>query len=155
MQQLRNYVNEFTGNRILNAALLSMFTAQVLKVLIIWVATKRFQPLRAFGTGGMPSSHTALVVGLAASIGKWAGLYSPSFAVSVVFAIIVMYDSSNIRRSAGEQAKVINYMMQNWDEHTDVQAPDLFAKQLKELLGHKPVEVLAGAAVGLVFGILM
>jgi len=160
MNNLRNYVNEFTGNRILNVALVSMLTAQLVKVLVVLMKSKRFDLHRLFSTGGMPSSHTAMVVGLAVSAGRVAGMYSPSFAVSVVLALVVMNDASGIRRAAGEQAKVINYMMKNWDEENQAdkparQTPELFVKQLKELLGHKPIEVLAGALIGLVFGFVM
>jgi hypothetical protein len=150
MGNARDYVAEFLGNRILLIALVSMFTAQLLKVILVLMTTRRLDLPRFFSTGGMPSSHTAMVVGLSAATGRIAGMHSPYFALSVVLALVVMNDASGIRRAAGEQAKVLNYMIRNWDS---AQTPELFVKQLRELLGHKPIEVLAGAVIGLGYGL--
>ena len=99
----------------------------------------------------MPSSHTAFTIALVTSVGKYVGLASPSFAIAACFALVVMYDASGVRRAAGEQAKILNYMMDHWKEST----PELFEKSLKELLGHTPVEVIAGALLGVAVGLII
>ncbi|MEG0825609.1 MAG: divergent PAP2 family protein, partial [Oscillospiraceae bacterium] len=100
------------------------------------------------GSGGMPSSHSAVVCACAAAVGMAEGWHSVTFAVAVVIAFVVMYDAANVRKAAGEQAKILNYMMNHWTE----MPPDLFGKQLRELLGHTPVQVIAGAALGVAVG---
>ena len=147
----RNYVDWFTGNHILNTSILAFATAQILKVIIELATHKKIDFRRIMGSGGMPSSHSAAVVSLATAVGKVCGLRSPEFAIAAVLALIVMYDASNVRRAAGEQAKILNYIMNNWDKTT----PEIFGRGLKELLGHTPVQVFAGAALGLAFGLLL
>ena len=151
MTFFRNYVDWFTGNHILNAALLAFITAQILKVIIELATNRKIEFKRIMGSGGMPSSHSASVVALATAVAKVCGTRSPEFAIAAVFAIIVMYDASNVRRAAGEQAKILNYIMNNWDKTT----PEIFGRGLKELLGHTPVQVFAGAALGLAFGLFL
>ncbi len=148
---VRNYVDWFTGNHILNVSILSFVVAQLLKLVIELGQRRKIDFQRVVGSGGMPSSHSATVVSLATSVGKVCGLHSPEFAISTVVALVVMYDASNVRRAAGEQAKILNYMMDHWPEIT----PEIFGKELKELLGHTPVQVFAGAALGLVMGLLL
>ena len=143
------YLLLISGNKILIAALLGWLIAQILKAIICLVQYKKFDIHRLTGSGGMPSSHSAFVTALATATAKYAGLDSVSFAIAAAFAIIVMYDAAGVRRAAGEQAKIINYMMDHWEETT----PDQFQKELKELLGHTPVEVIAGAILGLIIGI--
>jgi len=104
-----------------------------------------------FGAGGMPSSHSAFVTALAVTAARYCGLGSSEFALAAAFAIVVMYDAAGVRRAAGEQAKIINYMMDHWSETT----PERFHKELKELLGHTPVEVIAGALLGTLIGLLI
>ena len=140
----------FEINHSMLVAILSWFAAQCLKVIIVFLFKKKVDFRRLIGAGGMPSSHSAVVVSLAASLAKHNGLSSPEFAIAGVLCMVVMYDASNIRRSAGEQAKILNYMMDHWAETT----PEIFSKDLKELLGHTPVEVFAGAILGLLFGIM-
>lgn len=145
-----NTVKYLTGNRILNIALISCITAQILKVIITLVTERKFQLNRLFETGGMPSSHAAFVMGLVTSIGRVYGQNSPHFAIAAVLALIVMFDASGVRRAAGKQAKIINYMMENWKETT----PEIFGEKLRELLGHTPLQVIMGALLGFVIGIL-
>jgi len=140
-----------TGNHTLDIAILSWLVAQVLKGLIVLVTKRKFDFKRFLGTGGMPSSHTAFVVSLVASIGKTVGVASPAFAISACLALVVMQDAQGVRRSAGEQAKILNYMMDHWNQST----PEMFGRELKELLGHTPLEIVAGAVLGLLFGILL
>ena len=77
-----------------------------------------------------------------------AGFDQPVFALAVVVAFVVMYDAANVRKETGEQAKILNYIMKNWDEYK----PELFAEELKELIGHTPLQVAAGAVLGVVVG---
>lgn len=143
-----NYVNVLTGNLILNLSILSWAVAQVLKAVIILIMEHRFDVSRILGSGGMPSSHSAFVCACAASIGQMYGTSSPIFAVAVVVAIVVMYDASNVRRAAGEQAKILNYIMDNWND----MRPEFFTKELKTLLGHTPLQVFFGALLGIAIG---
>lgn len=140
-----------TENHIFDVSMLAWITAQVLKVIVELVKNRKLDFTRLAGAGGMPSSHSALVVALAASVCRFCGFASPEFAISTAFALIVMYDASGVRRAAGEQAKILNYMMEHWIETT----PEIFTKELKELLGHTPMEVVAGGALGLFFGIFV
>lgn len=143
-----NTVKYLTGNRVLNLAIIACLVAQILKVIIILITEHKFQLNRMFETGGMPSSHSALVVALATGIGRLQGTSSPEFAIAVCFAIIVMYDASGVRRAAGKQAKIINYMMEHWKETT----PEIFEEKLRELLGHTPFQVIMGAILGFCIG---
>lgn len=143
-----------TGNYILNVAILAFLTAQISKIIIeLWIHRK-IDFRRVIGSGGMPSSHSATVVALATSVAKVCGMRSPEFAISVILAGVVMYDASNIRRAAGEQAKRINYIMDIVGKMPNA-THEQFEKQLKELLGHTPLQVLIGALLGLAFGLIM
>lgn len=131
-------------NVVLISAATAWLSAQVLKTIFNFIKFRQFNAERLIGAGGMPSSHTALVVGLAASIGLTEGLNSSMFAMSLVLAGIVMYDAAGVRRAAGKHAKIINKLVR----HTRAEKTVRDTK-LKELLGHHPVEVLAGAALGI------
>ncbi len=146
-----NAVAYLTGNHILNVAIISFMTAQLLKVIIVLITKRKFDFTRITGSGGMPSGHSAAVCSLATAVGRTVGTDSPTFAVACLFAIIVMYDASNVRRAAGEQAKILNYMMDHWTETT----PEIFGRELKELLGHTPIQVLCGALLGIALGFLL
>jgi len=119
-------------------------SAQILKGLIEYLRTKKWNMSLFFSTGGMPSSHSALVVGMATSIGHVEGLQSPLFAIACIFAIIVMYDAAGVRRAAGKHAEIINTLVDSLERIRIT--PD---KRLKELLGHSPIEVFGGALWGL------
>lgn len=141
-------MSEFMASLGHNIILLSAFTAwlsaQLLKVLTSFLEHREFNAERLVGSGGMPSSHTALVVSLAFATGLQDGFASSTFAIAVILASIVMYDAAGVRNAAGKQAKVINRLVHQMRvEHT---LPDI---KLKELLGHTPLEVLAGAALGI------
>lgn len=131
-------------NRVLGTALLGWFVAQVLKVIIILITTRKLDLSRMLGSGGMPSSHAAFVVSLAFGIGFTQGFDSAVFALSSVFALVVMYDAAGVRRAAGRQARLLNRIVVELVEER--KKPDY--ERLKELLGHTPVEVLAGALLG-------
>ncbi len=134
------------------AALIAVFVAQGLKVLLILVTERRWMPDRLLETGGMPSSHSAAVAALTASIGVQYGVGSPFFAISAMFGSIVMYDATGIRRAAGVQAQLINDLVDElghlFDEGFQPQA-------LKTLLGHTYPQVLAGAMLGVMTGLIV
>ncbi|MBR2846952.1 MAG: divergent PAP2 family protein [Clostridia bacterium] len=138
------------SNKIIGCALMAWFVAQALKVLIDLLLKRKLNIGRMIGSGGMPSSHSAMVTALAVAVGRTEGAASVLFAICAVLAAIVMYDAAGVRRETGEQAKIINQMVENWiDDDTD------FGRELKELVGHTPLEVFAGAALGIAIGFIM
>lgn len=126
------------------------FGIQLFKVIYDLVTTKKFNFKRILGAGGMPSSHSAIVTSLATLIGKYEGITTPIFALSVVFSFIVMYDAAGIRRAAGKQASLLNKIIETPGLST-VQVQE----KLVEVLGHTPTQVLVGAIIGIVAGILL
>jgi hypothetical protein len=145
-----NIVHFLTGNLVLNLCICSWLIAQVLKVVISLIKEKKLDFHYLLSSGGMPSSHSSTVCTCAVSVGYLAGWSSFSFAIATVMAVIVMYDAANVRKAAGEQAKILNYMMDHWKE----MRPAFLSKELKELLGHTPLQVFAGAALGIVIGLV-
>lgn len=141
------------------SALISIVFAQTIKVPIHLIVMKEFKPELVFSTGGMPSSHSAAVAALTTSIGITEGVQSPLFAVALIFSIIVMFDSSGVRRQAGEQAILLNQLINDFqyfaEEVKDWKHKKEFEKreEIKELLGHQPIEVLIGglSGVGIAF----
>ncbi len=132
-------------NKVLVSCMVSWFIAQTLKIILSLYKDKKLDLTRFVGAGGMPSSHTAFVMSLATAVGKINGWDSPSFAISIVLAFIVMYDAAGVRRAAGNQAKILNIIINDLAQHKP-----LGEEKLKELLGHTPVEVLAGALLGII-----
>lgn len=131
-------------NVVLMTAVTAWFLAQILKTLTSFWKQREFKAERLVGAGGMPSSHTSLVVSLATAVALRDGPESPLFAMAVVLAGIVMYDAAGVRRAAGKQARVLNKLVREMRvEHTFKES------RLKELLGHTPLEVLAGALLGI------
>ena len=133
------------NNPIFTTALLAWFIAQVLKVIFVLASQRKMDFSRFIGAGGMPSSHSAFVVSLATSVGRHAGTETSIFAVALSFALVVMYDASGVRRAAGQQARILNKLVEQWGKKD----PHFVEEQLKELLGHTPFEVLVGAFLGL------
>ncbi len=131
-------------------AIICWFIAQVIKVISVIVTDKRVDFGRFIGAGGMPSSHAAFVTGLATAVGLNCGFSSEEFAISAVLALVVMYDAAGVRRAAGEQAKILNKIVSEWGEqnykNTEV--------RLKELLGHTPKQVFAGAILGIAIAMI-
>lgn len=123
--------------------------------------TKEFIPGLAFSTGGMPSSHSAAVAALTTGVGIIEGVTSTVFAVSCVFSIIIMFDASGVRRQAGEQAVVLNQLIKDFqlfvDGAKDWNKKEEFQKrqELKELLGHQPIEVFFGGLSGILIAFLL
>ena len=137
---------EILRNQILLCAMTSWFVAQALKVPIYYLVEHEFNWRRWLGSGGMPSSHTALVVSLAAMVGARLGFDTGEFAISFALAIIVMYDAAGVRRETGTQAAVINKILHDML----VDGKHITEDELKELIGHTPLEVFAGALLGLI-----
>ena len=151
MQLIQNILSV---NQILTASLLSWFVAQVLKTIINFILLGKFQLERMWGDGGMPSAHSATVCAMAIVTGRSAGVSSPIFAVACVVAIITMHDAMGVRRETGEQAKVLNKMLEQWIEVTEKNNPFLQNMHLKEMVGHTPLQVMAGFALGILVGFL-
>ena len=125
------------------------FFIQLFKLIYDLVTTKKFNFKRILGAGGMPSSHSAVVVALCTMIGKQYGINSAIFGLSVIFAFVVMYDACGVRRAAGKQAELLNKL---------VETPGLtglqVSERLVEVLGHTPFQVLVGALIGLIVGLI-
>ena len=141
-----NFWNEILGNQVLVCSVMGWTVAQVLKTIIDFVLNRSFNPERLFGSGGMPSSHSATVCALTTASGIKYGAGSFEFAVSFVLSMIVMYDAMNVRMETGKQAKLLNRVFfENILELDGV----LLQERLKEYVGHTPVQVVAGAVLGI------
>ena len=143
------------------ASIASIFFAQAVKVPIQFIASRHFNPTLAFSTGGMPSSHSAAVTALATGVGIEQGFDSSIFAVACVFTIIVMFDSTGVRRQTGEQAIMLNILVKDFNrivhEAKDWGNKEEYQKkeELKELLGHQPIEVFFGGLTGILLTFLL
>ena len=131
------------------AALAGWFGAQFIKMVRSLIATHRLDLSYFVSSGGMPSAHSALVTALATAVGRSQGLGSPIFAIAVIFASIVMYDAAGVRLAVSMQARVLNHMLDDFFHERGIQP-----KRLREFIGHTPREVLVGAAVGILIGVL-
>ncbi len=140
------------NNRIIDIVFVALFTAQAMKVVISLIFEKKFNFRKFIETGSMPSSHTASVVALTTSIGLKEGFSSSMFAISSVFAIVIMYDATGVRRAAGKQASVLNKIVANIKKR---EGYSLIEGNLKELLGHTPLEVLGGMVLGIAISLIM
>ena len=136
-------------NEIFVTVLSAWFIAQSAKVFLGVISEKRFNFRWFVDTGGMPSSHAATVSALATAIGLKYGFSSSIFAVTLVFAWIILMDAHGFRRSAGKQAEILNMVLDDiyWKKK-------IKEERLKELLGHTPVEVLIGATIGILVAII-
>ena len=139
-------------NPCLMPAAVGWVSSQIIKVLLNLMLLRRLDVTRFVGAGGMPSAHSAFVTALAASMGLNYGFDSAYFAIAAALAVVVMYDAAGVRRAAGKQAakinKIIKHLMDKRSGYQDTQ------EQLRELLGHTPLEVLAGALLGIIMAIL-
>ena len=131
-------------NRVLWCAVAAWFTAQALKIPTYWLVEKKLDFGRFFGSGGMPSSHTAFVTSLAIMVGATLGFDSACFAIAVILAAIVMYDASGVRHETGVQGQVLNEIVRK----VFVDGQPITDVELKELVGHTKVEVAGGFVVG-------
>jgi acid phosphatase family membrane protein YuiD len=143
-------MQELWNNHILMASLLAWAIAQVSKTIYECVRYRELKFSRLVSSGGMPSSHSALVTGLATATGRVAGLDSPFFAIAAVLAGIVMYDAAGVRRAVSIQARILNQMIDD-----AFQGKPFAEKRLRELIGHTPVQVLVGALLGIGIGLIV
>ncbi|WP_077327733.1 divergent PAP2 family protein [Virgibacillus siamensis] len=152
---------DFFANFPLWAALAAIVFAQVVKIPLRFAVTGEFKPGLAFSTGGMPSSHSAAVAALTTGVGIMEGVTSTMFAIAAIFSIIIMFDASGVRRQAGEQAVVLNKLVKDfqyfvdgakgWNRKEEYEK----RKELKELLGHQPIEVFFGGLSGIAIAFLV
>ena len=138
-----------TGYEAIISGIAAAFFAQVLKFIIFAIRTKKINFKIFTTTGGMPSSHSAGVMGLSTIVGIIQGFDSALFAVALGFSLIIMYDAAGLRRAAGKTAACLNRMMDDFYHH-DMQAA---GGKLKELLGHTPLQVVMGALYGTAFAL--
>lgn len=144
--------NDIIGNQVLIASVIGWSVAQVLKTIIDWSLNKQFTAERLVGSGGMPSSHSSTVCALVTSSGYCYGVGSFEFAVSFVFAAVVMYDAIGVRQETGKQAKLLNMILKQHSFKLDTQE---FQETLKEFVGHTPLQVVAGAILGIIIAIIV
>lgn len=142
-----NILNDILHNKFLWVPFFTWLAIQIFKVIYDSISSKKLNLKRLFGAGGMPSSHTAIVMAITVMIGKEVGFGSFAFAACLIFSLIVMYDAAGVRRAAGEQASVLNKI---------IETPGLSGlevqKRLMEALGHTPTQVLVGAIIGIIVG---
>ncbi len=143
-------IKELISNYFIDVAVISWLSAQILKTLFEFIMTKKFNPERLVGAGGMPSAHSALVCSVTVAMARKIGFNSPEFAICFIVAGVVMYDAMGVRRAAGEQAKVLNKLV--FEDKGNAHRPE---KALKEFLGHTPLEVLGGALLGILVAALV
>ena len=144
-----NTIVSIITNKYLDIPFRLWFAVQTFKVIHELIKTKHFNFKRILGAGGMPSSHSAVVVSLATLVGKYQGVDTPIFAVATIFAFIVMYDAAGVRRAAGKQAKLLNKIIETPGmSYLEVQ------EKLVEVLGHSPIQVIVGATLGLIVGLI-
>ena len=131
-------------NHVLLAGMIAWSIAQIVKVPLEYLQTRRWNWVLLLRAGGMPSSHSALVTGMAHGIGLFIGWDSPLFAIAIAFAMVVVYDATGIRRQAGMHAAVINTMIEDL-----ASGHPLKGEQLREVLGHTPLEAFGGVVLGI------
>lgn len=152
---------QFFQNKVLFAAALSWLCAQVSKVILTLIFTRKLNAERLWGAGGMPSAHSAMVSALTIAVARFDGVQSSVFALTVMFAFVTMYDAMGVRREAGLHAKLLNkYLNQierkNADKDGDgIPDEEVDEIELKEFIGHTPLEVLGGVLLGILVGILI
>ena len=139
------------GNRLLDVAAISCFSAQFYKVFFPVFKGRRPQWGRLIQTGGMPSSHASTVVSLATGVFLIKGAASIEFAISMVFAGIVLYDATGVRRQAGKHAKALNTLIEAIEHREGI---EIINEKFKELLGHTPLEVFWGTVLGIMLSFL-
>ena len=139
----------FVQNKYIYVPFFLWFGIQLFKLIYDLVTTKKFNFKRIMGAGGMPSSHSAVVTGLATLVGKYEGVNTPIFAISLILAFVVMYDACGVRRAAGKQATLLNKL---------IETPGLsgvqVSEKLVEVLGHTPTQVIVGAIIGIIVGFI-
>lgn len=146
---MQNFGHSILHNQVLLVALIACFIAQASKLIVELIKNRKFNFRVLVTTGGMPSSHSAFVAALATGVGQTMGWDSPDFAIAAIFAIIVMYDAAGVRQAAGKQARILNQIIDEFFKESGTFNED----RLKELLGHTPVQVLVGLAMGIIISL--
>ena len=146
---MKNNFYMIISNKYIYIPFMLWFGIQLFKLLYDLYKTKKFNFKRILGAGGMPSSHSAVVMSLATLVGKNIGYSSPTFAISLIFAFVVMYDAAGVRRAAGKQATLLNKIV-NTPGLTGLEVQE----KLVEVLGHTPKQVFVGALIGLFVGLI-
>jgi len=136
--------------KFLLAPLVAWAIAQAAKVILTSWRQRRLNLRVLAETGGMPSSHAAIVMGMTTAVGKYAGVSSAPFAIALIFSFVVMYDAAGLRRAAGRQAAILNRLVEDLVHMRGMQE-----QKLRELLGHTPVEVVVGAVLGIAVGLIL
>jgi len=145
-----DYIRDFSRNYMFWTSLAAWFIAQGIKVALGVFREKRFNFKWFADSGGMPSSHTAAVTSLATSIGVTDGFNSGLFTIALIFALIVMFDAQGVRFASGRQAEILNKMLDDiyWKKKLD-------EEKVKQLFGHTPIQVWAGAVIGVLVSLLL
>ncbi|MHB8089319.1 MAG: divergent PAP2 family protein [Anaerolineaceae bacterium] len=133
--------------------IVAWIVSSILKIPVFFFMHRKFNIKLAFGTGGMPSSHSATLSGTTLAIGLFSGFDDPAFAIAVAITMIVVYDAAGVRREAGYHAEALNRMLDDW--FVIAKTPNEEQKKLKEMLGHTPVEVVGGVLTGLATALIM
>lgn len=142
-----DFFDSFFNNKVFWTSILAWFIAQSLKVVHTLIVDKHFNVSRFVGSGGMPSSHSSFVMGLTTATGRIHGWDSGIFAVALVFSLVVMYDAAGVRSAVGKQAIILNKIIEDIHHKKEKK---LTERRLKELIGHTPIEVMAGAILGII-----
>lgn len=150
-----NFFQDFFANKTIIAIFFAWLSAQVIKTLLYVVRNRSFDLERLYGAGGMPSSHSSMVMALTASVAKYCGAASTEFAIALCFALIVIYDAMGVRRQAGEHARMLNLISSLFQLQPGNEEIKAKFNELKELLGHTPLEVLSGTVLGIAIGALV
>ena len=140
-------LGQILGNKMVTASVVAWMTAQLLKTLIDAARYKRLNRRLLTGTGGMPSSHSALVCALATTAGKIQGFGSPVFAITLILAAIVMYDAAGVRQAVDKQSEILTHLLNHVPR-----TQDDFDRFLEGLVGHTRFQVIAGAILGIAIG---
>jgi len=147
-----SWLTDLVSNPFLMTSISAWLVAQVLKVIIHAIITKKLDLSRMFGDGGMPSAHSAVVSSLTIFCGLYYGLDSVYFAITVVLALIVFNDAMGVRRETGKQAVILNEMARAFEELSKEDLPEV---KLKEFVGHSPIQVFAGIIIGVTDAVIM
>lgn len=155
-------LHNLTSNYLINLAIISWCSAQTIKVILTLIKNKKLQLERLVGAGGMPSAHSAMVCSVAAGACNKFGFSSPIFALAITVALIVMYDAMGVRYAASKHAKAINDIVDIIKDDEDFLKTDnkqylmdILKNKLNESLGHKPIEVVCGAILGIVLVLII
>ena len=142
------FFKDLINNSVLLVPMCAWLVSGIIKLVIKLIVDKKFSAERVFGDGGMPSSHSATVSALAFMCGWTYGVNSGVFAIAVILAAIVTHDATGVRREAGKQAQTIKQLAAVFNEYIGEKNEQIKTEKLKELVGHTPLQVVAGVITG-------